>query len=97
MLLEDNNNLISYYHEDAKTLYEVFQKGLKVSGDIGDLFVSLHELEHNTTLKKMKQFLGTPFLGYKWHINKPLCKHFQNKDGNLVNYLRLLFCYVSIC
>ncbi|XP_033974686.1 long-chain-fatty-acid--CoA ligase 5 [Trematomus bernacchii] len=33
MLLEDNNNLISYYHEDAKTLYEVFQRGLKVSGN----------------------------------------------------------------
>ncbi|KAK5881563.1 hypothetical protein CesoFtcFv8_022346 [Champsocephalus esox] len=32
-LLEDNNNLISYHHEDAKTLYEVFQKGLKVSGN----------------------------------------------------------------
>ncbi|XP_010773916.1 long-chain-fatty-acid--CoA ligase 5 isoform X2 [Notothenia coriiceps] len=33
MLLEDNNDLISYYHEDAKTLYEVFQRGLKVSGN----------------------------------------------------------------
>lgn len=32
-LLENNNNLISYYHNDAKTLYEVFQRGLKVSGD----------------------------------------------------------------
>uniref|UniRef100_A0AAX7U1M3 Arachidonate--CoA ligase n=1 Tax=Astatotilapia calliptera TaxID=8154 RepID=A0AAX7U1M3_ASTCA len=33
-LLEDNNNLISYYCKDAKTLYEVFQRGLKVSGNI---------------------------------------------------------------
>uniref|UniRef100_A0A3P9BHY0 Arachidonate--CoA ligase n=1 Tax=Maylandia zebra TaxID=106582 RepID=A0A3P9BHY0_9CICH len=32
-LLEDNNNLISYYCKDAKTLYEVFQRGLKVSGN----------------------------------------------------------------
>ncbi|XP_041818013.1 long-chain-fatty-acid--CoA ligase 5 isoform X2 [Chelmon rostratus] len=32
-LLEDNNNLISYYYNDAKTLYEVFQRGLKVSGN----------------------------------------------------------------
>lgn len=32
-LLEDNNNLISYCHDDAKTLYEVFQRGLRVSGD----------------------------------------------------------------
>uniref|UniRef100_A0A669DC07 Long-chain-fatty-acid--CoA ligase n=1 Tax=Oreochromis niloticus TaxID=8128 RepID=A0A669DC07_ORENI len=32
-LLEDNNNLISYYYKDAKTLYEVFQRGLKVSGN----------------------------------------------------------------
>ncbi|KAM3592274.1 uncharacterized protein V6R79_016067 [Siganus canaliculatus] len=32
-LLEDNNNLLSYYHSDAKTLYEVFQRGLKVSGN----------------------------------------------------------------
>ncbi|XP_017294320.1 long-chain-fatty-acid--CoA ligase 5 [Kryptolebias marmoratus] len=32
-LLEDNNNLTSFYHNDAKTLYEVFQRGLKVSGN----------------------------------------------------------------
>lgn len=32
-LLEDNNNLLSYYYENAKTIYEVFQRGLKVSGD----------------------------------------------------------------
>ncbi|KAM9425795.1 long-chain-fatty-acid--CoA ligase 5 [Pholidichthys leucotaenia] len=32
-LLEDNNNLISYYYSDAKTLYEVFQRGIKVSGN----------------------------------------------------------------
>lgn len=32
-LLEDNNNLLSCYYEDGKTLYEVFQRGLKVSGN----------------------------------------------------------------
>ncbi|TNN84805.1 Long-chain-fatty-acid--CoA ligase 5 [Liparis tanakae] len=32
-LLEDNNNLVSYYHADATTLYEVFQRGLRVSGN----------------------------------------------------------------
>uniref|UniRef100_A0A3B3BGB6 Long-chain-fatty-acid--CoA ligase n=1 Tax=Oryzias melastigma TaxID=30732 RepID=A0A3B3BGB6_ORYME len=32
-LLEDNNNLMSYYYSDAKTLYEIFQRGLKVSGN----------------------------------------------------------------
>ncbi|XP_041672361.1 long-chain-fatty-acid--CoA ligase 5 [Cheilinus undulatus] len=32
-LLEDNNNLTCYYYDDAKTLYEVFQRGLKVSGN----------------------------------------------------------------
>ncbi|XP_041828912.1 long-chain-fatty-acid--CoA ligase 5 [Melanotaenia boesemani] len=32
-LLEDNNNLTSFFYSDAKTLYEVFQKGLKVSGN----------------------------------------------------------------
>ncbi|XP_066519609.1 long-chain-fatty-acid--CoA ligase 5 [Hoplias malabaricus] len=31
-LLKDNN-LISYLHEDAKTLYEVFQNGLHISGN----------------------------------------------------------------
>lgn len=31
-LLEDNNNLISYYYDEAKTMYEVFHRGLKVSG-----------------------------------------------------------------
>ncbi|XP_054238572.1 long-chain-fatty-acid--CoA ligase 5 [Indicator indicator] len=31
-LLTDNN-LVSYYFEDAKTLYEVFQRGLHVSGN----------------------------------------------------------------
>ncbi|GLD60081.1 long-chain-fatty-acid--CoA ligase 5 [Lates japonicus] len=32
-LLEGNNNLISYCYEDAKTIYEVFQRGLRVSGN----------------------------------------------------------------
>ncbi|XP_008312348.1 long-chain-fatty-acid--CoA ligase 5 [Cynoglossus semilaevis] len=32
-LLEDNNNLVAYCNDDAKTLYEVFQRGLKVSGN----------------------------------------------------------------
>uniref|UniRef100_A0A7N9APN6 Arachidonate--CoA ligase n=1 Tax=Mastacembelus armatus TaxID=205130 RepID=A0A7N9APN6_9TELE len=32
-LLENNNNLLSYYYEEAKTIYEVFQRGLKVSGN----------------------------------------------------------------
>ncbi|XP_037547160.1 long-chain-fatty-acid--CoA ligase 5 [Nematolebias whitei] len=32
-LLEDNNNLTSFYCSDAKTLYEVFHRGLKVSGN----------------------------------------------------------------
>ncbi|MEQ2266559.1 Long-chain-fatty-acid--CoA ligase 5 [Xenotaenia resolanae] len=32
-LMEDNNNLMSYLCNDAKTLYEVFQRGLRVSGN----------------------------------------------------------------
>uniref|UniRef100_A0A3P9JXU4 Long-chain-fatty-acid--CoA ligase n=1 Tax=Oryzias latipes TaxID=8090 RepID=A0A3P9JXU4_ORYLA len=32
-LLEDNNNLTSYYYSDARTLYEIFQRGLNVSGN----------------------------------------------------------------
>ncbi|XP_014848567.1 PREDICTED: long-chain-fatty-acid--CoA ligase 5 [Poecilia mexicana] len=32
-MLEDNNNLMSYRYNDAKTLYEVFQRGIKVSGN----------------------------------------------------------------
>ncbi|XP_072229189.1 long-chain-fatty-acid--CoA ligase 5 isoform X2 [Leuresthes tenuis] len=32
-LLEENNNLVSYFFNDAKTLYEVFQRGLRVSGN----------------------------------------------------------------
>lgn len=32
-LMEDNNNLTAYQYSDGKTLYEVFQRGLKVSGD----------------------------------------------------------------
>lgn len=31
--MEDNNNLTAYQYSDGKTLYEVFQRGLKVSGD----------------------------------------------------------------
>ncbi|KAM9837104.1 long-chain-fatty-acid--CoA ligase 5 [Aulostomus maculatus] len=31
--LLNNNNLMSFYHSDAKTIYEVFQRGLKVSGN----------------------------------------------------------------
>ncbi|XP_008289726.1 long-chain-fatty-acid--CoA ligase 5 isoform X1 [Stegastes partitus] len=32
-LMQDNNNLISYAYEEAKTLYEVFQRGVRVSGN----------------------------------------------------------------
>uniref|UniRef100_A0AAQ6A8N0 Arachidonate--CoA ligase n=1 Tax=Amphiprion ocellaris TaxID=80972 RepID=A0AAQ6A8N0_AMPOC len=32
-LMEDNNNLMSYFYEDAKTLYEVFKRGQRVSGN----------------------------------------------------------------
>lgn len=32
-LLEDNNNLMSHYHSETHTLYQVFQRGLKVSGE----------------------------------------------------------------
>ncbi|KAJ0016135.1 hypothetical protein NQD34_014425 [Periophthalmus magnuspinnatus] len=32
-LLEDNNNLLSFHYDDAKTLYEVFKRGLRVSGN----------------------------------------------------------------
>lgn len=32
-MLEDNNNLMSYYHEDVKTVYEVFQWGMRISGN----------------------------------------------------------------
>ncbi|XP_005048837.1 PREDICTED: long-chain-fatty-acid--CoA ligase 5 [Ficedula albicollis] len=35
-LLTDNN-LLSYYFEDAKTLYEVFQRGVSISGNDGCL------------------------------------------------------------
>lgn len=31
-LLENNNNLMSHYHSETHTLYQVFQRGLKVSG-----------------------------------------------------------------
>ncbi|CAL9699459.1 unnamed protein product [Knipowitschia caucasica] len=31
--LLENNNLMSCYYEDAKTIYEVFQRGLRVSGN----------------------------------------------------------------
>ncbi|XP_026051228.1 long-chain-fatty-acid--CoA ligase 6-like isoform X1 [Carassius auratus] len=32
-MMGDSSTLLSYYHEDAKTLYEVFQRGLHISGD----------------------------------------------------------------
>lgn len=41
-LLEDNNNLISYYYKEATTLYEVFQRGLKVSGDFSLFFLLIY-------------------------------------------------------
>ncbi|CAL8305441.1 unnamed protein product [Boreogadus saida] len=30
-LLEDNNDLMSYYYEDGRTMYQLFQRGMKVS------------------------------------------------------------------
>uniref|UniRef100_A0A672H7R0 Long-chain-fatty-acid--CoA ligase n=1 Tax=Salarias fasciatus TaxID=181472 RepID=A0A672H7R0_SALFA len=32
-LVEGNNNLMAYLYSDAKTLYEVFQRGLRISGN----------------------------------------------------------------
>uniref|UniRef100_A0AAR2KU56 Arachidonate--CoA ligase n=1 Tax=Pygocentrus nattereri TaxID=42514 RepID=A0AAR2KU56_PYGNA len=32
-MLGDSPELLAHYHEDAKTLYEVFQRGLHISGD----------------------------------------------------------------
>ncbi|XP_069560792.1 long-chain-fatty-acid--CoA ligase 5 [Brachyistius frenatus] len=32
-LLEDNNNLLSFFYNDAKTMYDVFQRGLKASAN----------------------------------------------------------------
>uniref|UniRef100_A0A4W5K9B3 Arachidonate--CoA ligase n=1 Tax=Hucho hucho TaxID=62062 RepID=A0A4W5K9B3_9TELE len=31
--LQEDDNLMSYFHDDARTLYEVFQRGLRVSGN----------------------------------------------------------------
>uniref|UniRef100_A0A673ZWF0 Long-chain-fatty-acid--CoA ligase n=1 Tax=Salmo trutta TaxID=8032 RepID=A0A673ZWF0_SALTR len=33
MLGDSPNNLLTHYHEDAKTMYEVFQRGLHIAGD----------------------------------------------------------------
>ncbi|KTF75199.1 hypothetical protein cypCar_00043416, partial [Cyprinus carpio] len=32
-MMGDSSTLLSYYHEDAKTMYEVFQRGLHISGE----------------------------------------------------------------
>ncbi|KAJ8408767.1 hypothetical protein AAFF_G00245850 [Aldrovandia affinis] len=32
-MLGDSSKLLAYYHEDAKTMYEVFQRGLHIAGD----------------------------------------------------------------
>ncbi|KAJ8347963.1 hypothetical protein SKAU_G00265520 [Synaphobranchus kaupii] len=32
-MLGDSSKLLSHYHEDAKTMYEVFQRGLHIAGD----------------------------------------------------------------
>lgn len=55
-LLEDNNNLVSYYHDDATTIYEVFQRGLRVSGE-------------DNFLCKMKCLVYSAFLSFYGKIN----------------------------
>nr|XP_021324602.1 long-chain-fatty-acid--CoA ligase 6 [Danio rerio] len=32
-MMGDRSKLLAYYHEDAKTMYEVFQRGLHITGD----------------------------------------------------------------
>uniref|UniRef100_A0A673L8Y3 Long-chain-fatty-acid--CoA ligase n=1 Tax=Sinocyclocheilus rhinocerous TaxID=307959 RepID=A0A673L8Y3_9TELE len=32
-MMGDSSTLLSYYHEDAKTMYEVFQRGLHITGE----------------------------------------------------------------
>lgn len=31
-VMGDSSKLLSHYHEDARTMYEVFQRGLHISG-----------------------------------------------------------------
>lgn len=48
--LLENNNLVSHYYDQAKTMYEVFQRGLKVSGDEAfQLVLDFLRLENEAT------------------------------------------------
>lgn len=31
-MMGDSSKLLTHYHDDAKTMYEVFQRGLHISG-----------------------------------------------------------------
>lgn len=34
-MMGDSSKLLTHYHDDARTLYEVFQRGLHISGGCG--------------------------------------------------------------
>lgn len=34
-MMGDRSKLLTHYHDDARTLYEVFQRGLHISGGYG--------------------------------------------------------------
>uniref|UniRef100_A0A673ZUY4 Arachidonate--CoA ligase n=1 Tax=Salmo trutta TaxID=8032 RepID=A0A673ZUY4_SALTR len=45
MLGDSPNNLLTHYHEDAKTMYEVFQRGLHIAG----VYTHTHTHKHTHT------------------------------------------------
>lgn len=44
--LLENNNLVSHYYSGAKTMYEVFQRGQKVSGKLHKSLNGMRKTKH---------------------------------------------------
>lgn len=41
-MIGSSSELLAHYHDDAKTLYEVFQRGLHISGRLSVRFAHKH-------------------------------------------------------
>uniref|UniRef100_A0A672QQS2 Long-chain-fatty-acid--CoA ligase n=1 Tax=Sinocyclocheilus grahami TaxID=75366 RepID=A0A672QQS2_SINGR len=73
-MMGDSSTLLSYYHEDAKTMYEVFQRGLHITGDGPFLGSRLPNQPYKwLSYREVKTHELLCVLGSQWIISELAC------------------------
>lgn len=50
-MMGDSSKLLTHYHDDATTLYEVFQRGLHISGQCNTQTLLFNQFQHASSIK----------------------------------------------